>query len=278
MQILREFLQNVFANHTNLYEWTANLFVSLIMIVVWVLIGVFVTFLVRILIKHLLLHRRYHHGRPREKTIVRIFIGIINAFFWFYIIVMMISELGFDVLPILASAGILGFAIAFGAQELIRDIIAGFFLVFEHAYDVDDVIEINDVRGKVVELGLRRTKIINPRNEYIMIKNGDIRQVINISRHISIGLTIVHVPKIVDPKIFKSDAFNELLASYEGTENLLTIPVYQGIVGDDQRTYHIRVRFEANTTTHVPLENMIRTDIVQFIHENASLSNQNFKD
>ena len=74
---------------------------------------------------------------------------------------MILDELKINFLPVLASAGIVAFAVGFGAQELIKDLISGFFLILENAFDVGDIIEIGTFRGKVTQIGLRRTRLTN---------------------------------------------------------------------------------------------------------------------
>lgn len=77
------------------------------------------------------------------------------------IIIIILDVWGVNIMPVLAGAGILGLAIGFGAQSLIKDLIAGMAIVFENYYDIDDVIEINGFKGRVEELGLKSTRIVN---------------------------------------------------------------------------------------------------------------------
>src|SRR5262245_32310673 len=65
------------------------------------------------------------------------------------------TELGFDITPVLAGAGILGLAVGFGAQSLVKDVISGFFILFEDQYGVGDVVKIGDFSGVVERMTLR---------------------------------------------------------------------------------------------------------------------------
>ncbi len=87
------------------------------------------------------------------------------------------SELGFDIGPILASAGIAGLAVGFGAQSLVKDVISGFFILFEDQYGVGDVIKIGDLSGVVERMTLRVTVLRNLEGQVHVIPNGNIHTV-----------------------------------------------------------------------------------------------------
>ena len=82
------------------------------------------------------------HMVRRQRTVTALILALIKYMFWFVMAMMVLKEFGLDLAPILASAGILGFAVGFGAQELIKDMIAGFFIIFEGAMNVGDFVEV----------------------------------------------------------------------------------------------------------------------------------------
>ncbi len=84
--------------------------------------------------------------------------------------------------PLLAGAGIVGVAVGFGAQNLMRDFINGFFILFENQFNVNDVIEISNVRGKVEKLTLRTTFIRDLEGKLHIIPNGEIKTVTNLTK------------------------------------------------------------------------------------------------
>ncbi len=86
-------------------------------------------------------------------------------------------ELGFDIGPILASVGIVGVAIGFGAQSLVKDVIAGFFILLEDQYGVGDVIKVGDHSGVVERMTLRTTVLRNLEGQVHVIPNGSIQTV-----------------------------------------------------------------------------------------------------
>jgi small conductance mechanosensitive channel len=99
---------------------------------------------------------------------VAIFIAIIALF-------MILSEIGLDITPLLASAGVAGIALGFAAQSFVKDLIAGFLIIFENQFDVGDVIKVADVMGSVEEVNLRRTQIRDLDGILHIIPNGEIR-------------------------------------------------------------------------------------------------------
>lgn len=107
---------------------------------------------------------------------------------------MVLNELGFDLAPLLASAGIAGVAIGFGAQTLVKDLIAGLFMLLEDQYGVGDVIDVGEASGTVESVGLRITTIRDARGVLWYIRNGEIIRVGNKSQ----GWAVVLVDVTVD--------------------------------------------------------------------------------
>lgn len=93
-----------------------------------------------------------------------------------------IEKLGVNIGPILASVGIVGIAIGFGAREVIRDAFLGFFITIEDQYGIGDVIEIGDTVGVVQSVGLRITRMVDENGAIWYIRNGDIMKVGNRSQ------------------------------------------------------------------------------------------------
>lgn len=108
-------------------------------------------------------------------------------------ILMTLSEIGYNVLILAGTAGLVSVGLGFGAQNLVRDAINGFFIVFEDQYVVGDTIRIGDVTGRVEHITLRRTVLRDAQGAIITVLNGQIQQVANLSRdwaQIFLGVTI----------------------------------------------------------------------------------------
>ncbi len=119
-------------------------------------------------------HARSEHAK-RAQTLssvitqgAAILISIIALF-------MVLSEVGLDITPLLAGAGVVGIAIGFAAQNFIKDLIGGFLIIFENQFDVGDVIKVADVTGGVEEVNLRRTLLRDLDGVLHIVPNGEIR-------------------------------------------------------------------------------------------------------
>jgi small conductance mechanosensitive channel len=100
----------------------------------------------------------------------------------FVAILMILGELGIQLGPLLATAGIGALAIGFGAQGLVKDVISGFFIILENQYRIGDVIEVAGVSGLVESVGLRKTVLRDLQGKVHTIPNGEIKVVSNFSK------------------------------------------------------------------------------------------------
>jgi small conductance mechanosensitive channel len=104
-----------------------------------------------------------------------------------------LGTLGFNPLPFLAGAGLLGLVIGFGAQSLINDVVSGFFILFENIYMVGDLIEGGGAKGTVEAIEFRTTRIRDPDGRLHIVRNGDMKQVINYSKDYAFAVVPVDV-------------------------------------------------------------------------------------
>ncbi len=116
----------------------------------------------------------------REGTVESFFRRTTAAFIALSALLMILTELGLSVAPLIASAGIVGLAIGFGAQTLVRDAIAGVFLLLEDHYDIGDRVRLNNIEGRVVGLSLRRTTLEGDDGAVHTIPNGAISVTTNL--------------------------------------------------------------------------------------------------
>jgi small conductance mechanosensitive channel len=107
--------------------------------------------------------------------------------------VLILAELGFDIAPILASAGIAGVALAFGAQNLVRDFLAGIFMTLEDQYGVGDTVDLGTASGTVVAVSLRTTTLRAGDGTIWHVRNGEVLRVGNSSQ----GQAVVTIPVTV---------------------------------------------------------------------------------
>jgi len=121
----------------------------------------------------------------RSKTLGRVVTQALGIFICIIVFFMILSELGLDITPLLAGAGVAGIAIGFAAQNSIRDFIGGFVIMMEDHYNIGDVVQIADILGEVEEMGLRRTVLRDLKGTLHIVPNGEIRVSSNYTRSIS---------------------------------------------------------------------------------------------
>jgi small conductance mechanosensitive channel len=107
--------------------------------------------------------------------------------------VVVLAMLGFNAMPFLAGAGILGLVLGFGAQSLINDVVSGFFILFENVYLVGELIEVEKAKGVVEAIEFRVTKIRDDEGRLHVIRNGDMKPVINYSKEFTMAVVPVDV-------------------------------------------------------------------------------------
>lgn len=121
----------------------------------------------------------------RANTIVGIIRRAAVTLIWSVALVMALREIGFDVTPILAGAGVVGLAVGFGAQNLVRDVISGFFMLVENQIRINDVVVINGTGGLVEEINLRTTVLRSQDGGVHVFPNGTINTLSNLTREFS---------------------------------------------------------------------------------------------
>ncbi len=117
-------------------------------------------------------------NHPRLKTLRGLMKNVIGIVVWGIAFVMILSLWGVDILPIVTGAGILGLAIGFGSQTLVKDIVTGFFLLLENQYNVGDYVEIAGVKGRVRRMNLRTTILKDDDGTISIIPNSAVVKVV----------------------------------------------------------------------------------------------------
>jgi small-conductance mechanosensitive channel len=136
-------------------------------------------------------------GQAREqqtRTMADLLHSVGASVIIFIAVLMAMRILGFDIAPVLATAGVLGVALAFGAQSLLKDLINGVFIVFEDQYAIGDTVQVNGETGRVENITLRRTVLRNTTGAILSIPNSLIGQVSNLNRDWSQTFVDVTVP------------------------------------------------------------------------------------
>jgi small-conductance mechanosensitive channel len=121
----------------------------------------------------------------RSKTISRVLRNTIGIVIGILVLFTILAEIGINIGPALASLGILGLAVGFGAQNLVKDIINGLFILIENPYGVGDVVKVAGIAGLVEEINLRRTILRDLDGIVHYVPNGEINIASNLTREFS---------------------------------------------------------------------------------------------
>ena len=129
----------------------------------------------------------------RATTLGGILVSLVTATVGFVAVLMVLRELTIDVVPILTGAGIAGLAIGFGAQNLVRDVISGFFLILEDQVRIGDLARINGVAGTVEQINLRTIILRDGEGAVQVFPNGTITALANLSKQFAYAVVDVRV-------------------------------------------------------------------------------------
>jgi small conductance mechanosensitive channel len=129
----------------------------------------------------------------RASTLGGILTSLVTVVVWFVAVLMVLRELTIDVLPILTGAGIAGLAIGFGAQNLVRDVISGFFLILEDQVRVGDIARINGVSGTIEQINLRTIVLRDGEGAVQVFPNGTVTALANLSKQFAYAVVEVRV-------------------------------------------------------------------------------------
>jgi moderate conductance mechanosensitive channel len=139
--------------------------------------------------------------RRRRATMVPLVRSGFTYGVYFGTAVLMLGSMGFNPMPFLAGAGLLGLVIGFGAQSLINDVVSGFFILLENIYLVGDIVEVGSARGVVEAIEFRTTKIRDAEGRVHIIRNGDMKPVINYSKDYGVAVVALDVPYHADLQV-----------------------------------------------------------------------------
>lgn len=210
----------------------------------------------------------------RTKTLGSVLRSVIDIVLILTAVFMILRALDINVAPAIASAGIGGIAIGFGAQSLIKDVISGIFLLFEDQFGVGDFITVGDISGTVTNISLRVTTLQDAGGKIWYIRNGEITTLGNTTQGWS--CTLVSFPVNLSEEPFQvirilDEVCEEFSADPTWRDKVLEPPSTLGIsaVTDFSATYSISVKCRGNEQWAVERE--LRARVLQrFTDDNIS--------
>jgi len=180
-------------------EFTLTGIVDLLAIfIIALLVNRFLRVMTKLLVKPAATANRTAQVREQQtRTLAAVLYGTGSKVVWFVALLTALDKVGINPIPALTLAGLASVAIGFGAQNLVRDVITGIYIVLEDQYAIGDTIQVGDTTGRVEHLTLRRTVVRDARGALVTIANGDVRTVSNLSRDWSQAFVDI----FIDPEI-----------------------------------------------------------------------------
>ena len=208
-------------------------------------------------------------NQRRKRTVARVIRSITKYTVGIVSIIIILSIWGVNVGPALAGLGILGLVIGLGAQKFINDLIAGFFIIFEHHFDVGDKIEVKGFKGEVIDIGLKTTKIKNWKNEVLILANGELNSLINFSKDLSMAAVEFGIAYKEDMQK-TIDLLNVELPKLRLLyPDMVEDPKVLGVTNLNSSSVDLRVICKTLNEKHYPIERAIRQRIKELLDEHG---------
>ena len=262
---LHDLILNLFSINQGTYlADIVEIGVMITLSILWSLVAIITNRIIRKSIFRLL---RVKDDEPRLLTLAKLLTSIFRYIIWFIVLMIILDIFGVDLSPFIASAGVGGLALAFGAQELVKDFISGAFIIFEDEFKVGDLIEVDDFTGTVKSIGLRTTIIENWKGQQKIINNGQIRSIINHSKSNSVA--IIDFGVSYDTKM---DNLYQLIDNFidiinEKYHDIIERPQFLGVTELADSSINLRIMAKTKTLSHFQIERDIRRDLVDFFRE-----------
>ncbi|PIE16470.1 MAG: mechanosensitive ion channel protein MscS [Rhodobacterales bacterium] len=183
----------------------------------------------------------------RETTLMTLFRNAATIALLIITLMFVLSEIGLDIAPLLASAGVLGLAIGFGAQKMVQDIITGIFIQIENAMNVGDTVTVGSITGKVEKLTVRSVSIRDPVGAYHILPFSSVDMVTSYARDFCYFLCDMGVGYSEDADKVKTamqDAFAELVSVPDYARKILGEMEWHGLqsFGDSAVVFRIKIK------------------------------------
>jgi moderate conductance mechanosensitive channel len=197
----------------------------------------------------------------RAKAVGQLLRSALVLVVWGTATLLVLTELGVNVAPLIASAGVVGVALGFGAQTLVKDYLSGFFMIVEDQYGVGDLVDVGPVTGTVEEVALRVTRIRDPTGVVWYVRNGEILRVANQSQGWTMAAVVIPVSYDADLEAIRQvviEVGNDMHNDPETRERMLGRPSFAGVEAVSGEAVYVRIMVKARAAQQVPLTRELR--------------------
>jgi small conductance mechanosensitive channel len=245
--------------------------------IIALLLNRFLRVMTKLMIKPAATQSRTAQVREQQtRTLATVLYSTASKVVWFVALLTAVDKIGINPTPALTLAGLASVAVGFGAQNLVRDVITGFYIVFEDQYAIGDTIQVGDIAGRVENLTLRRTVLRDARGALVTIANGEIRTVSNLSRDWSQAFVDISVaPELSLEKTMQAleSASAEMRGDPSWSQALVDGPRILGVQAFDRSVATVRIQVRTAPTRQDEVSRELRRRIqIEFQRQGLPLS------
>ena len=254
-------------------EFYQNLLANILIIIAYILLGMIVIAISRkVVTKFFKVNekKKTRYKIKRSETLSTLVQNLISYVVWFIVLTSVLSRFGISVSAILAGAGVVGLAVGFGAQTVVKDIITGFFVIFEGQFDVSDYVQINSsgvtiAEGTVQTIGLRSTRIQSDTGEVYTLPNGTISEIVNYSKTDVSPLIAIPISPNEDYDVIEKEAFLPTLK--DKYDMFVAAPDLLGLDSIDGNEMVIKLLAHVKPGMHFPGQRLLRKEIISYFND-----------
>ncbi|OHT87047.1 mechanosensitive ion channel family protein [Mycobacteroides saopaulense] len=216
--------------------------------------------------------RRRKRRAQRAQTLGSVLKSAVSFLVLVWVVLQSLAILGVNVAPFIASAGIVGVALGFGAQNLVRDFITGIFMLFEDQYGVGDVVDVGDAVGTVESVGLRITTVRDLQGTLWYVRNGGIARVGNFSQDYAVAFLQIPVAYSADVDLacrVALEAAQETVADDALRNEIIGAPEMLGVDGITADAISLRLTVAVRANAQWAVERELRRRILIAFDENG---------
>jgi len=208
----------------------------------------------------------------RAQTMAQVLRSVATAIIWSIAFVTILGELGINLGPLIASAGIAGIALGFGAQSLVKDFLSGFFMLVEDQYGIGDIVDLGEASGTVEEVSLRTTRLRDVNGTVWHVPNGSITRVGNKSQQWARALLDVNVAYDTDVELAErliKETADELWHDPEWDDEIIEEPEVWGVEQLATDAIHIRLVVKTMPSQQFKVTRELRRRILMVFREHG---------
>lgn len=228
--------------------------------IIYILVGIIIynvfSYIVTRASKVNLKTKKLEKVEKRKVTMISLVKNIIKYAIGIFVILAILEVYGMDTTKIIASLGIMGAVIGLAFQDIIKDLIAGFFIIFDNEYSVGDYVKINDFTGEVIAIGMKTTKIKAYTGEVKIISNSSFHEVVNYN--MALSKLVLDIPVSYKTDIDKlEDVLEKIKPDISKIENVRSDIELLGVTEFGESAIVYRIAVDCLPYTHIGVRRKI---------------------